>query len=84
MCIAGRLGARLDHAGHDDVTVGLFSESIGRLLVEVAPAHVDSFLTRFGDDATVVGAVTDDGLLRLAGESIPLEQLVTAHTGDPR
>jgi hypothetical protein len=41
-------------------------------------------LERFGDDATVVGAVTDDGLLRLAGESIPVEQLVTAHTGAPR
>ncbi|MGA1451886.1 MAG: phosphoribosylformylglycinamidine synthase subunit PurL [Ilumatobacteraceae bacterium] len=84
MCIAGRLGARLDNVGHDDVTVGLFSESMGRLLVEVAPQHVDSFLERFGDDATVIGAVTDDGLLRLAGESIPVEQLVTAHTGDPR
>ena len=84
MCIAGRLGARLDTLGHEDVTVGLFSESMGRLLVEVAPEHVDSFLDRFGSDASMIGAVTNDGHLSLVGDSIPVDALVAAHTGGAR
>ena len=84
MCIAGRLGARFDHLGHDDPTVGLFSESMSRFLCEVAPEHLESFLDRFGDEASVLGAVTDDGALNLAGVSIPIERLVSAHTGGTR
>jgi hypothetical protein len=57
---------------------------MGRLLVEVAPSHLTSFLDRFGSDASVIGAVTDDGHLSLAGDSIPVEALVAAHTGGGR
>src|SRR4029077_5520571 len=37
------LGASLDHPGHPDLTTGLFAESSGRFVVEVAPDDVDAF-----------------------------------------
>ena len=43
MCIASRLGASIDALPHDDVTAALFSESAGRLVVEVAADDVDAF-----------------------------------------
>ena len=48
MCIGGRLGATIDTLPHDDVATALFSESIGRLVVEVDPADVDAFVAADG------------------------------------
>ena len=42
MCIAGRLGMQL-HLPDDDPVVSLFSESNGRLLVEVSPDQIAAF-----------------------------------------
>lgn len=59
MAIGGALGARLDRLGHDDVTTGLFSESAGRLLVEIHPADLERFLAVLGDaPSTLIGTVT--------------------------
>ncbi len=79
MCIAGRLGARIDQLGHDDLVTGLFSESAGRLLVEVPPQRVDAFVKLMGRAATLLGDVTNDGQLSLPGvEPIPVSDLATA------
>jgi phosphoribosylformylglycinamidine synthase len=67
MCIAGRLGARIDALPHDDRVTALFSESVGRLLVEVPPHSVDAFVKLMGRAVTPIGHVTDDGLLTLPG-----------------
>ena len=85
MCIAGRLGARIDDLAHPDPTTGLFAESSGRLIVTVRPADLAAFLDRVGDDATVIGEVTGDPVLRLpTADPIPLADLVRAHTGHAR
>ena len=46
LCIAGRLGAAIDTLPHPDVATALFAESIGRLVVEVRPDDVATFLAR--------------------------------------
>jgi phosphoribosylformylglycinamidine synthase len=85
MCIAGRLGARLDTVAHPDPTTGLFAESTGRLLVTVRPDGLPEFLDLLGEDATVLGETTTDSTLRLpTAEPIPLAELVRAHTGVTR
>ncbi|MFK8026316.1 MAG: phosphoribosylformylglycinamidine synthase subunit PurL, partial [Ilumatobacter sp.] len=49
MCIGGRMGATIDTVAHDDRTTGLFSESIGRLVVEVEDRNVAAFLRAMDD-----------------------------------
>lgn len=81
MCIAGRLGARLDVLGHADTTTALFAESNGRLLITVRPDDVAAVTARLGDDATVLGEILTEPTLTVAGlEPIPLDSLVAAHT----
>lgn len=63
------LGARLDLSslpGTGDIIARLYGETPGFML-EVAPEHVDAVLAAYGDGAAVVGEVTDDGRLTLAG-----------------
>ncbi|MFN4293033.1 MAG: phosphoribosylformylglycinamidine synthase subunit PurL [Thermoflexales bacterium] len=43
MAQAGRIGIRLESLGHADPWVALFSESNGRIVVEVAPEHAPAF-----------------------------------------
>ncbi len=43
MCIASQLGVSIDSLPHADVATALFSESAGRLVVEVAASDVDAF-----------------------------------------
>jgi phosphoribosylformylglycinamidine synthase II len=77
MCIAGRLGARIDLLPHDDVAAALFSESNGRLLVEVDPSNLERFVAAMDGDATVVGAVVSEPVLSLPGVGhISLELLI--------
>ena len=81
MCIGGRLGLALTLPDGEPF-VQLFSESNGRLLVEVAPTHVEAFVARFaGLPATRLGLVTDSGRLTIStrAESIvdvPVVELV--------
>ncbi len=82
MCIGGRLGARVDALPHTDVATALFSESTGRLLVEVEPDDVEAFIEHMSGDAHRLGAVTSDDSLDLAGIGrVSIEALVGAFTG---
>ena len=79
MCISGRLGAQIDTLPHDDLATSLFSESSGRLVVEVHPRSVDAFMRIMGRSASRLGAVTDDSLLSIPGvEPIPVGHLADA------
>ncbi|MEX1024147.1 MAG: AIR synthase-related protein, partial [Planctomycetota bacterium] len=60
MCIAGRLGADIDTLPHSDPTTALFSESSGRLIVEVSRDDLAAFVDVIHEDHVVVGTVTDD------------------------
>ncbi len=83
MCIGGRLGLALT-LPEGEPFVQLFSESNGRLLVEVAPAHVDAFVARFaGLPAARLGLVTDSGRLTISTRvdmivDVPVAELVKA------
>jgi phosphoribosylformylglycinamidine synthase II len=65
MCIGGQLGLTIELAAiHPDPMVALFSESNGRLLVEVAPSDVESFTALFADlPCRAIGTVTAYPLL---------------------
>ena len=79
MCIAGRLGAEVDTLPHDDPATALFSESSGRLIVEVRPRSLDAFMKIMGRAATRLGTVTDNSLLSIVGvEPIPVDRLAGA------
>ena len=65
MCISGRLGARIDELPHDELATALFSESTGRLIVEVQERSVPAFMRIMDDDVLRLGVVTDDGLLSM-------------------
>jgi phosphoribosylformylglycinamidine synthase len=74
MCIAGRLGLRLNLAGLPraaDVTrddVALFAESSARFLVEVPPEQASAFERALaGHPHAPLGQVTADGLLCIVG-----------------
>jgi phosphoribosylformylglycinamidine synthase len=78
MCIAGRLGARID-LGDDDLTTELFSESAGRLLVAVAPEHAAEFEATIGRSIRRIGTVTGEATLAIAGLiPIAVDDLATA------
>lgn len=82
MCIGGRLGARIDALPHDDLTTALFSESSGRLLVEVEPTKVSSFIEALHGRTQRVGLVTDDATLTIEGvRPIPVQVLADAFNG---
>jgi len=74
MAFAGERGARLDLAAAPvggetlgDETI-LFSESLTRFLVEVAPESFDAFAAALGDiPFAALGEVTDDGRLTIVG-----------------
>lgn len=80
-CIAGGLGAAIDALPHADVTTALFSESAGRLVVEVAEARLGELAVLVGD-LHVLGRVTDTGVLDVAGHlRIPVVELTAAFAG---
>ena len=71
MALAGRLGAQVAGDSVGLPTVALFSESNGRLLVEVTPAHAPLLEAHFGDiPLTRLGTVTATA------------QVVVTHGGD--
>jgi phosphoribosylformylglycinamidine synthase len=65
MCIGGRLGASITTLPHDDSVTALFSESIGRMIVEVEERSVQAFLRIMDENAIILGKVSDSGLLAL-------------------
>ncbi len=84
MCIAGRLGLSLAWSG-DELAVWLFSESNGRLLVEVCPEDCDAFESHLGTRLlwNKIGIVSDDQFLtihmnRQSVIRLPVADLVTA------
>ena len=82
MCIAGRLGATITSLPHDDLATALFAESCGRLVVEVRPERLDSFLDVLDGRAQVIGLVNDESILAFPGVApIDVQALVDAFTG---
>jgi phosphoribosylformylglycinamidine synthase len=81
LCISGRLGASVEALPHPDPATALFAESIGRLVVEVAPDDVERFLLTVGA-ARRLGTVTADPVLSLPGVApIPVADLAAAFLG---
>jgi phosphoribosylformylglycinamidine synthase subunit PurSL len=72
MCIGGRLGMALTLEGGDPLVL-LFSESNGRLLVEVQPAHREAFEAHFaGHPESLVksiGTVTNTARLSISSQT---------------
>ncbi len=96
MCLAGRLGARIDlrcipgAAQLATDAEALFSESMARFLVEVRPEDAPAFeATMAGHPVARIGEVTADGLLRVIGRDgserirLPIEALERAWRGEP-
>jgi phosphoribosylformylglycinamidine synthase len=82
MCIGGRLGMALTLATEDAVTA-LFSESNGRLLAEVEPAHCAEFERLLaGQPVTRVGMVTGGPRLTISDTTQRLISLSVAQLGD--
>lgn len=82
MCIGGRLG--LDLLGTLP-TEACFAETNGALLAEIDPAAEADFRALFANlPLTQIGAVTAEPVLKIAGEEIPVADLVKAFTGDIR
>lgn len=86
MCMAGRLGCRVELA-QDDLTTALFSESNGRLLVEVEAKNATAFNACFTDNLAAqvnkIGSVTDQPELLVSNKnqiifSAPISKLLTA------
>lgn len=67
MCIAGRLGITVTTLPHADLATSLFAESQARLVLEVAPRDLARVREIMGADAVVIGAVTEDDDLVVAG-----------------
>jgi len=66
MCIGGRLGAEIDvdGTGKGDLWGRLWGESLGRIVVAVAPENDEMFRTAMkGHPLTVLGSVTETGAL---------------------
>lgn len=79
MCIGGRLGATVDHLPPGSLTTALFSESTGRLLVEVAAADIARFNQMMGAGVLDLGIITDDAVLVIAGmEPVSVDELADA------
>jgi phosphoribosylformylglycinamidine synthase len=79
MCIGGRLGLNVTAT-----SVALFTEVNGCLLVEVSPANIVAFENQFSNlPFQKIGIVTSDPMLKIAGEEIPVEELVDAFNIHP-
>ena len=79
MCLAGRLGATIDVLPDDDVAASLFSESLGRLVVEIQPRSVAAFGRIMDDECLRIGKVSESGMLSLPGvEPILVSDLADA------
>jgi phosphoribosylformylglycinamidine synthase len=79
MCIGGRLGATIDRLPHDELAVALFSESSGRLIVELEQRNLPAFMKVMNDQLLRLGTVNDADTLELPGVApIPVATLADA------
>ncbi len=95
MCIGGELGAEIDlssvpSASRLSTLVSLFSETLGRFLVEVEPVRAREFETELVDQPLArIGLVTADQNVRVtAGSALvcidaPVSTLTTAFVSAP-
>jgi phosphoribosylformylglycinamidine synthase len=87
MAIGARLGVRVEHLPHADRTVALFSESVGRLVCEVAPDDVATFIAAFDaidEHVELLGRVVAEPVIDLPGCTVALDDAVLAFTGTRR
>jgi phosphoribosylformylglycinamidine synthase len=82
MCIGGRLGAQMSLLSQlepaTDLCMLLFSESLGRFVVEVAPQNLSAFQQLVGQ-SQIIGTVTDDASLVLPdGTALSIQTLLGA------
>jgi phosphoribosylformylglycinamidine synthase len=83
MCIAGRLGVEVTDLPHADIATALFSESQGRLIVEVDPDDLVGFRDVMHEPVLVLGRVTAEQYLSIPGlEPIGVTDLVDAFYGE--
>jgi len=83
MSIASGLGVTVDSLPHPDVTAALFSESAGRLVVEVADSDVAAFTAIVGDTHRL-GVVTSEPALAIGGvATIGVDRLRDTFAGEP-
>ncbi len=79
MAIGGRLGVKCeptDAFGVNDLHVDLFSESLGRFVIEVVPAHVSKITNLFAGESRVIGNVTSEPVYVLPnGAQVPISEL---------
>ena len=81
LCIAGRLGATIDHLPHDDLATALFAESSGRHVVEVRPDDIADLEAAVGP-VVRLGVVAAAPVLAITDVApIPVDRLVAAFTG---
>jgi phosphoribosylformylglycinamidine synthase subunit PurSL len=67
MAISGCLGASIDQLPVDDVVTSLFAESVGRIVLEVAPASLEQLRAVLDEPLLVLGTVDADPRLLIAG-----------------
>jgi phosphoribosylformylglycinamidine synthase len=80
MAIGGRLGVEIDRVPHIDLVSGLYAESNGRFVCEVAHDDLAWFADAV-DDVTVLGWVTEEPTFVAPGIDLPLDQLLAAFQG---
>jgi len=78
VAIAGRIGMDLAIPGGMRPDTYLFSESLGRFVVTVAPSNREAFEAIFGGDAHLLGRVGGETFRVSAGEQTLIKQPVTA------
>jgi phosphoribosylformylglycinamidine synthase len=78
MAIGGRVGVDCPWLGHDDLTVALFSESTGRFVCEIDPGDVEWLAAELDEPVHILGAVSDEPLLRLGPVELRLDDAVLA------
>lgn len=76
--IAGRIGMDIAIPGGMRPDHYLFSESLGRLIVTVAPSDREAFEELFGGDAHLLGRIDGTVFRVSAGEKTLIEQPITA------
>jgi phosphoribosylformylglycinamidine synthase II len=82
MMISGGFGAKITavHGPDIDLPTALFSESLGRHVLEVAPHNLQSLIDILGSPVQVIGEVTTDTTLRILDHPpIDLADLRAAH-----
>ncbi|SHF82260.1 phosphoribosylformylglycinamidine synthase subunit PurL [Ornithinibacillus halophilus] len=67
------LGFEVDISG--DMTVALFSESQSRFLLTIKPEQREQF-EEMVEDATLIGNVTSDGMMKFQSESVSIKESV--------